>query len=85
MRRRAGGTGALLILFLGGAFLGTLVAEAVGLRYPALAWLAQSRAVRLGPFPLDLYVLTFTLGFGLKVNLLGAVGALAGILLWWRR
>lgn len=72
-------------MLLAGAVLGTLVGDVVGRQVAALAVLAQGGKIALGPARLDLYVVDLTLGLALKINLLGAVGALIGLLVWWRR
>lgn len=85
MRRRTREGVSLVILLLAGLVLGTLAGDILGSHFPAMAVLSQSRGVTLGPCSFDLRVISFTLGLSLQVNLLGAVGALAGTILWWRR
>lgn len=85
MRRRTREGVSLVILLLAGLVLGTLVGDILGSGFPALTVLSRSRGVALGPCSFDLRVISFTLGLGLQVNLLGAAGALVGIILWWRR
>ncbi|MDI6825175.1 MAG: DUF4321 domain-containing protein [Bacillota bacterium] len=85
MRRRTKEGVSLVILLLAGLILGNLLGEILGSRFPVLAPLAESRGIALGPCSLDLMVISLTLGLGLQVNLVGVVGALVGIILWWRR
>jgi len=85
VRRKTREGVSLLVLLLAGLVLGTLVGDILGSRFPALEVLSRSRGVTLGPCSFDLRVISFTLGLSLQVNLLGAAGALAGIILWWRR
>lgn len=85
MRRRSREAGVLLLLLLAGAVLGTLVGDVLGGRVTALSVLAQGGKIGLGPARIDLYVVDLTVGLVLKINLLGAVGALVGLLIWWRR
>lgn len=84
MRRRTRDGVLLMILLLAGVILGTVVGDLLGSRIPALALLAQSREVALAP-SLDLGVISLSAGLRLSVNLLGALGALVGMILWWRR
>lgn len=85
MRRRTKEGVSLVILLLAGLILGSLLGEILGARIPALAVLRESRGLTLGPCSLDLMVISLTLGLGLRANLVGVVGALVGIIFWWRR
>jgi hypothetical protein len=61
-----------------GAFVGNTAGSALGGSLPALA---RSAPVGFGPVPLSLFdVAHLTLGASVNLNLLGALGAVAGLL-----
>lgn len=85
MRRRGREWPALIALLLAGAILGGLFGEVLAAQIPAVRLLAQGWGIALGPAQIDLSVIGLTLGLRLKINLLGALGAVIGLFLWWRR
>ena len=63
-----------------GAFVGNIVGEVMSSQVPVL-----SESAKLGFSPVTLTLLNtldFTVGMNLRLSLLGAVGAGAGVLLW---
>lgn len=80
--------GALLLWGLFGAILGNLIGLILAklITGPLINQILTT-ALPLG-FPvntLDLYVVTLTLGFTIKLNLVGALGAIGTVLYVWRR
>ena len=67
----------LLFMVVLGMVLGTAVGEAIGLILPdgvVKNFFLRSVNASIGPATLNLVAFTFTLGFSLKVNLMGVLG-----------
>jgi hypothetical protein len=67
----------LLFMVVLGMVLGTAVGEAIGLILPdgvVKNFFLRSVTASIGPATLNLVAFTFTLGFSLKVNLMGVLG-----------
>jgi uncharacterized membrane protein len=67
----------LLFMVVLGMVLGTAVGEAIGLILPdgvVKNFFLRSVSASIGPATLNLVAFTFTLGFSLKVNLMGVLG-----------
>ena len=67
----------LLFMVVLGMVLGTAVGEAIGLILPdgvVKNFFLRSVNASIGPATLNLVAFTFTLGFSLKVNLIGVLG-----------
>ena len=84
MRKRGKAGGYLsLILFLAlGAFIGDLIGEVLANYVAILGVYGQ-----LGFSPVNLSLLNLfdvTFGLNLKVNLMGALGGMLAVFLWWR-
>jgi len=74
--------GAVLLVVLAGGILGHVVAEAAS-SVPALAFLARSVEPGLDPaLHLDLGLVTFTLGFTVRLNLAVVLGVVFTLWLW---
>ncbi|MDW7674099.1 MAG: DUF4321 domain-containing protein [Bacillota bacterium] len=63
--------GMLLILLLVGALIGSLLGDALGGLMP---FLKESKALGFPATTIDLVVLTFTIGFTLKLNVASILG-----------
>lgn len=61
----------LLVLLLVGALIGSLIGDALGHLMP---FLQKSQSLGLPPTTIDLVVLTFTIGFTLKLNVASVLG-----------
>jgi len=73
----------LILLMVLGAFVGNVVGEIAAPYWPVL-----NNYARLGwtPTTLNLLnILEFTIGFNLRFNALGGLGALFMLILWWKR
>ncbi len=92
LRRRIGregvgkGIGFWLLVLIIGALIGSIVAEIVGLFFQDETSIIHKffiAGLNLGfePRPINLYVLDFTFGFHLKLNLLTLMGFLGAIYL----
>ncbi len=66
------------LVFLLGVVLGSVVGELIGLLLPddnvIRELFVSGKVLRVGPLHLDLIVLTFTIEFSLKVNLVSVLG-----------
>ena len=74
----------LWIMFIS-ILIGTIAGEIFGVLIPAGFWhnvFAAGPKFQLGPAPLDMVVLSITLGFGLKINLCGLLGIIIGLLIY---
>ncbi|MDD2420801.1 MAG: DUF4321 domain-containing protein [Heliobacteriaceae bacterium] len=80
-RGNAGRVGLLVVLLIAGAVIGSLIGEALS---PVIPLLKQSINLEAGPVKLDLVSLNVTLGFGINLNLAGALGMIGGYLLFRR-
>ena len=76
----------LLILFLG-ALIGSALGELLAYLIPAgvvKEFFLKSAVARFGPATLNLVILTFTLGFSFKLNVIGIIGIIiAAYILKW--
>ncbi len=70
--------GMVALVFFLGVVLGSVVGELIGLLLPddnvIRELFVSGKEFRVGPAHLDLIVFTFTIGFTLKVNLVGVLG-----------
>lgn len=80
-RGGAGKVSLLIVLLIAGAIIGSLIGEALS---PVIPFLKQSKDVELGPTRINLVSLSLTLGFAIKLNLAGALGMVAGYLMYRR-
>ena len=72
----------LFLLLTIGAFVGNVIGE---LLVPVVPIFAHRAALGISPATLRLLnVLEVTAGVSLNLSLLGALGALFGLFLWWR-
>ena len=79
-----GRIGSFLAVVLISALVGTIAGEIFGVLVPTGFWhnvFAAGPKFQLGPAPLDLVVLSITLGFSLKINLCGLLGIIVGVLI----
>lgn len=78
----------VLVLFIGAA-IGTALGELIGYILPAGVveqFFLRSATIGFNPFTLDLGVFNFTLGFKIKLNIVGIIGiAFAAYILRWYR
>lgn len=74
--------GILLIMLVIGAIVGGWLGAALSRFYPQLSIFQLTETVGLPPTTLDLYVVTLTLGFLLKINLFSILGLIAGYLVY---
>lgn len=68
----------ILIIFVG-ALIGTVLGELIGLVIPdgvVKQFFLKSASASFGPGTLDIIVLTFTIGFSFKINIIGILGIL---------
>jgi len=74
----------LLVIFLIiGGIIGTIIGDALG-TIPSLAILKEAKTIGIPATSLDLHVFTVSFGLLLKLNLLGVVGLLLGVLAYRR-
>ena len=78
------GVGVLIILILLGSIIGGWLGTFLARVFPGIDLLQHAESIGLTPTTLDLRVLTLTLGFGLKLNLLSLMGAVTGYLVYRR-
>ncbi|MCK5595690.1 DUF4321 domain-containing protein [bacterium] len=74
----------LWVMFIS-TLVGTVAGEIFGVLIPEGFWhnvFAAGPKFQLGPAPLDLVVLSITIGFGLKINLCGLLGIISGLLIY---
>lgn len=85
MRKKS--LGWILIIILLGALMGSALGEVLGLVLPlgvVKEFFLRSAEFGLGPATLNLVVFTFTLGFSIKLNVIGVIGiGLAAYFLRW--
>lgn len=72
----------VILLVLGGVF-GSLVGEVLS-GIPALGVLGTARSIGLPMTTLDLDVITLTLGFTIRINLIGLIGFALAFLIYRR-
>ncbi|MBU8920858.1 MAG: DUF4321 domain-containing protein [Bacteroidales bacterium] len=81
--------GLVALVFFLGVVLGGVVGETIGLLLPEdnviRELFVSGREFQVGPVYLNLIVMTFTLGFSLKVNLVSVLGIIvvAFLLRWY--
>jgi hypothetical protein len=81
--------GLVALVFFLGVVLGGVVGETIGLLLPEdnviRELFVSGREFQVGPVYLNLIVMTFTLGFSLKVNLVSVLGIIvvAFLLKWY--
>jgi Domain of unknown function (DUF4321) len=85
MRKKS--LGFILIILLLGGLVGTALGEVLSLVLPegvVKEFFLRSASFGFGPAEINLVILTFTLGFSLKINIIGVIGIiLLGYLLRW--
>ncbi|MBU0478354.1 DUF4321 domain-containing protein [bacterium] len=80
-----GRVGSFLAMVVIGGLVGSIVGEIFGVLIPTGFWhnfFIAGPKLQLGPAPLDLVVLSITLGFGLKLNLCGLLGITLALLIY---
>jgi Domain of unknown function (DUF4321) len=79
----------LVVIVLLAAMLGTAIGDILGKAFPeGAAGRFLSAGVRIGtsaPWDLDLRVVQLTVGLGLRLTMLGGVGAAVALVLFFRR
>jgi len=79
--------GLILVIVLLGALMGSALGEVLGLILPegvVKEFFLRSAEFSLGPAVVNLLVLSFTLGFSFKINIIGVIGiALSAYFLRW--
>ena len=68
----------IVVLFIG-ALIGSALGEVVSYILPAGVihdFFLRSATASLGPGTLDIVILTFTIGFSIKINITGVIGIL---------
>ncbi len=85
MRRK--GLGFILIIIVLGAIIGSAMGEVLGLVLPdgvVKEFFLRSASFSVGPAVLNLIVFSVTLGFSLKINVIGVMGIfMAAYILRW--
>ncbi len=85
MRKKS--LGWMFVIILLGAFIGSALGEILAFILPqgvVKEFFLRSAVFTLGPTTLDIIILTFTLGFSLKLNVIGVLGiAIAAYFLRW--
>ncbi|NOX36833.1 MAG: DUF4321 domain-containing protein [Calditrichaeota bacterium] len=85
MRRK--GLGLILVIIFLGAIIGSAMGEVLGLILPngvVKEFFLRSASFSVGPAVLNLIVFTVTLGFSMKINVIGVIGILiAAYILRW--
>lgn len=77
--------GQILLVIILGAMIGTLLGELIGLILPTGVvkdFFLKSASFGLGPATLDIKLLSLTVGFTLKLNIVGLIGIGVGIYLF---
>jgi hypothetical protein len=79
----------LVVIVLLAAMFGTALGDLVGKAFPeSAAGRLLSAGVRVGtstPWDLDLRVVQLTVGLGLRISILGALGAVVALVVFFRR
>lgn len=85
MRKKS--IGWILLIILLGALIGSALGEILAYILPqgvVKEFFLRSAVFTLGPATLDIVILTFTLGFSLKINVIGILGIIiAAYFLRW--
>jgi len=69
----------IIFIIVVGAMIGTALGEVIGLLVPAGVvkdFFLESASASIGPGTLDIILLTLTLGFSFKINVMGVIGIL---------
>ena len=79
--------GFIVLVLVLGAFIGSALGEVIGLVLPegvVQDFFTKAAKGDLGPTTLNLIIVTFTIGFSFKLNLIGVVGIfIAAYLVRW--
>jgi len=79
--------GYIILILVLGAFIGSVFGEVIGLILPdgvVKDFFTKSVKDEIGPATINLNLLTFTIGFAFKLNVIGVVGiVIAAYLLRW--
>lgn len=85
MRRKS--LGFIIFIIILGALIGSVLGEVLGLILPAGVvkdFFLKSATASIGPGTLDIILLTFTIGFSIKLNITGVIGiVIAAYALRW--
>jgi hypothetical protein len=85
MRRKS--LGFIIFIIVLGALVGSALGEVLGLILPAGVvkdFFLKSATASIGPGTLDIILLTFTIGFSIKLNITGVIGiVIAAYALRW--
>ena len=69
----------VVFIIIIGALIGTAIGEVIGILVPqgvVQDFFLKSATARLGPGTLDIILFTITLGFSVKLNVVGVIGIL---------
>lgn len=77
----------IIFIIIIGAMIGTALGEVIGILLPegvVQDFFLKSASASIGPGTLDIILLTLTLGFSFKINVMGVIGILiAAYVLRW--
>jgi hypothetical protein len=77
MRKKS--TAFIIFIIIVGALIGTAIGEVIGILVPqgvVQDFFLKSASASFGPGTLDIILLTITLGFSFKLNVMGVIGIL---------
>lgn len=77
MRKKS--TAFIIFIIIVGALIGTAIGEVIGILVPqgvVQDFFLKSASASIGPGTLDIKLLTITLGFSFKLNVMGVIGIL---------
>ncbi len=77
MRKKS--TAFIIFIVIVGALIGTAIGEVIGILVPqgvVQDFFLKSASASIGPGTLDIILLTITLGFSFKLNVMGVIGIL---------
>lgn len=77
MRKKS--TALIIFIIIVGALIGTAIGEVIGILVPqgvVQDFFLKSASASIGPGTLDIILLTITLGFSFKLNVMGVIGIL---------
>jgi hypothetical protein len=69
----------IIFIIVIGAMIGTALGEVIGILVPegvVQDFFLKSASAQMGPGTLDIILLTLTLGFSFKINVMGVIGIL---------
>jgi len=69
----------IIFIIIIGALIGTAIGEVIGILVPpgvVQDFFLKSASASIGPGTLDIILLTITLGFSFKLNVIGVIGVL---------